>query len=222
VGIVKSREIERLARKHLLPVLPGFVARGSLVYRRSFDYLLHAVSFGTSSFTSSRIYVSALIQPLYGPDDDLYLTYGFRLGNNFWDVDEDKPDPTFAKIAQTARRDALPFFDQVPDLDRFAEVVPKWAEATPRKIMQHHTLDDPAVAEDLAYTAILRGNKGEAIRLLEHAIESEREDGEYGNEERIANLEHILDLVQRLGLEAGQAQLEEWRRRTIRSLRLDP
>ena len=218
---MKGRQIERLARKHLLPVLPGFAARRSLVYRRSFQYFLHAVSFGTSSFTSSRIYVTALIQPLYGPDDDLYFTYGFRLGNDFWDVDEENPDPTFTKIAQTARREALPFFDQVPDLDRFAEAVPKWAEASPRRVMRSSTLDDPAVAEDLAYTAILRGKRGEAIRLLEHAIQSEREDGEYANDERIANLEHILDLVQRLGLEAGQAQLEEWRARTIASLNLD-
>jgi len=202
-------------------VLPGFGARRSLVYRRSFEYFLHAASFETSSFTSSRIYVTAFTQALYGPEGDLFLTYGFRLGNDFWDIDEEDPDPTFAKIAQTARRDTLPFFDQVPDLERFAEVVPEWAEASPRKFMRGSTLADPAVAEDLAYTAVLRGKRGEAIRLLEHAIQSEREDGEYANDERIANLEHILDLVERLGLEAGGAQLEEWRARMIARLNLD-
>src|SRR5215210_1318937 len=41
---MKGREIERLARKHLLLMLPGFVARGSLAYRRPFDYFLHGLS----------------------------------------------------------------------------------------------------------------------------------------------------------------------------------
>jgi hypothetical protein len=219
---MKGRQIERLARKHLLPVLPGFSARGALVYRRGFDYFLHALSFETSSFTRSRIYVAALIQPLYGPDDDLRLTYGFRLGNDFWDVDDDDPDPAFSEIARTAQRDALPFFEQVPGLEGFAEVVPAWAEASPRTIMREYTLDDPVVTEDLAYTAVLRGERRDAIRLLEHALEAEREDGEYASEERIANLEQILDLVRRFGLKAGQAQLEEWRARTIETLGLEP
>lgn len=217
---VKGREIERLARKHLLPVLPGFVARGSLVYRRPLDYFLHAVSFDTSSFTGSRIYVEALIQPLYGPEAQIFYTYGFRLGG-FWDVDLDDPDPTFAEIAERARREALPFLKQVKDLEGFAEAVRSWAKARPRKVMREYALDDPVIAEDLAYTEILRGNKNDAVQLLEQSIESEREDGEYANEERIQNLEHMLNLVRSLGLEAGQAQLEDWRARTIRSLKLE-
>src|SRR5436190_1840623 len=85
---MKGHTIERLARKHLLPVLPGFVARRSLVYRRPVGYFLHGLSFETSSFTSSRIFVEAFVRPLYEPHDYITYTYGFRLGNDFWDVDE--------------------------------------------------------------------------------------------------------------------------------------
>jgi hypothetical protein len=127
-----------------------------------------------------------LIQPLYGPDDDLYLTYGFRLGTDFWDVDQDKPDPTFAQIARTARRDALPFFDQVPDLDRFAEVVPKWAEATPRRIMQHHTLDDPAVAEDLAGDSPEHWARRAVIGSARPRTRARRKDRSSGSERSLA------------------------------------
>ena len=156
---MKASAIERLARTHLLPVLPGFVVRRSLLYRRPLDHFLHGLSFDTSSFSSSRIFVQAFIQPLYGPYDDLVYTYGFRLGDDFWDVDDQDPDHAFAAIAEAAPRDALPFFDEVTDLDDFSERVPDWATRIPRRVMQSNTLDDPVVAEDLGYTEILRGTR---------------------------------------------------------------
>ncbi len=217
---MKGRDIERLARKHLLPVLAGFAARGGLVYRRPVHCFLHGLSFDTSSFTSTRIFVQAFVKPLFGPDDYLTYTYGFRLGTDFWDVDHD-PDTTFAQIAETARRDALPFFDSVTDVDSFCALVPKWANERPLRVMRDNTLDDPAVMEDLAYAEILRGHKDQAVTLLEDALRSERDDGAYASDDRIGNLEHMLDIVQRRGLEAGQAQLEEWRTRTIDRLKLE-
>src|SRR3954471_23876966 len=90
--------------------MPGFVVRGSLVYRPPCDYLLHAVSFDTSSFTSSRIFVEAFVQPLYHSYDHLAFTYGFRLGDDFWDIDEADPDRTFVAIAEEGRIHALSFF----------------------------------------------------------------------------------------------------------------
>jgi hypothetical protein len=219
---MKGSAIERLARTHLLPVLPGFVVRRSLLYRRPFDHFLHGLSFDTSSFSSSRIFVHAFIQPLYGPYDDVVYTYGFRLGYDFWDVDEQDPDQAFAAIAEAARRDALPFFDEVTDLDDFSERVPDWATRIPRRVMRSNTLADPVVAEDLGYTEILRANKKEAVRLLEQAIASERENAEYADEERIGNVQEVLDIVHDAGLEAAQALLEGWRMRTITALRLEP
>jgi hypothetical protein len=139
--------IERLARRHLLPVLPGFVGRRSLVYRRPIEYFLCGLSFDTSSFASSRIYVQAFVQPLFVREGHLWYTFGERLGDNeFWDVDEDEPDPTFAAIAEVARRDALPLFEQLESLDRFCEQVPVWAEAEPKKLLSLQSLDDPVAA----------------------------------------------------------------------------
>jgi len=127
--------------------MSGFVVRGSLVYRPPCDYLLHAVSFDTSSFTSSRIFVEAFVQPLYHSYDHLAFTYGFRLGDDFWDIDEADPDRTFVAIAEEVRIHALPFFAAVPDLDRFCALVPEWEKEQPRRIMQDNSLDDPVVLE---------------------------------------------------------------------------
>ncbi len=218
---MKGPVIERLARQHLLPKLSGFVARRSLVYRRPVEHFLYGLSFDTSSFTSSRIYVEAFVQPLFVREDGLWYTFGDRLGDDFWDVDEDDPDPTFAAIAEVAERDALPFFEQLGSLDRFCELLPAWAEAEYKKLLSLQSLDDPVVSEAVGYAEILRGRKEGGLEILENALESEREDDEYANEERIANLERVLDAVTNLGLEAGQALIEQWRTETIKNLRLE-
>jgi hypothetical protein len=219
---VKGPVIERLARKHLLPKLgDAFVARRSLVYRRPAEHLLYGLSFDTSSFTSSRIFVEAFVQPLFVPADGPWYTFGFRLGDDFWDVDEDDPDPTFVAIADAAAREALPFFEQLDSLDRFSELIPKWAEADHKKLMDLQSLDDPVVSQAVGYAEILRGNKETGLKLLEQALESEREDEEYANEERIAEIERVLEAVNDQGLEAGQALLEEWRAQTIKNLHLE-
>src|SRR3954449_5399973 len=136
---MKGRKIEPLARRHVLPVLPGFAARGGLVYRPPVDYVLRGLWFDTSSFTSSRIYVTAFVQPLFHSHQDLTFSYGFRLGNDFWDVDESDADPSFAAIAEEVQRHAVPFFDQVTDLDRLCALIPQWDKADPKKIMRDHS-----------------------------------------------------------------------------------
>src|SRR3954452_120427 len=222
---MKGRQIERLARKLLLPVLPQFAVRGSLVYRRPVGDLLYALSFETSSFTSSRIFVEAFVQPLFVLVDGLWFTFGDRLGetrgDQWWDVDEENPDPAFAAIAEVVRRHALPFFSQLEGLDSFCEVIPRWASATPKKLKSLQSMDDPVVLEALGYAELLRGRKDEALELLNAAVDSEQEEGEYADAERVASLQHMLDLVQRVGPEAGQAQLAEWRAQTIRNLKID-
>jgi hypothetical protein len=222
---MKGREIERLAHRHLLPVLPGFAARHSLLYRRPVEDLLYAVSFGTSSFTSSRIFVEAFVQPLFVPVDFLWSTFGDRLGkaprDEWWDVDEDDPDRAFAVIADVVRRDALQLFAQLDGLTRFCEVVPRWANAEHNELKSLQSMDDPVVLEALGYAELLRGRDEESDRLLEAALQSERENGEYADEQRIANLEHMLELVERSGPDAGRTQLAEWRAQTISALQLD-
>jgi hypothetical protein len=216
---VKGRQVERLAKRHLLPVMPGFLARGSLVYRPPTGHLLQAVSFDTSAFTSDIIFVTAFVQPLFQGHEYLTYSYGFRLGNDAWDVDQDDPDPTFASIAEEVQRSALPFFEQTADLDHFVALVPKWARERPRRVMQDHTMEDPVIIEDLACAAIVRGDAEAAAGLLRKAIAIETED-EFRNDEIVARLQSMLDLLEESGLESAQAHLDTRRAQTIKSLKL--
>jgi hypothetical protein len=119
------------------------------------------------------------------------------------------------------RRDALPFFEQVSDLDRLCALVPQWATQRPKKIMQDNSLDDPVVLADLAYAAIVRGNEHRAVPVARRCCQLREGVRRVLNDELLTGLEYMLDLVQRLGLEAAQAQLEEWYRHNIDSLKLE-
>ena len=200
--------------------MPAFLARGSLVYRPPTGYLLQAISIDTSSFTGSRIFVTAFVQPLFRGYDYVTLSYGFRLGKDSWDVNEDDPDQTFAAIAEEVKRSALPFFAQAADLDRFAELVPQWASEEPRRVMQNHTMQDSTVIEDLACAAIVRGDGESAASLLREAITLATEDEEYRNDKRVARLQGVLDVLEGSGLESAQAEVAQRRTRTIESLKL--
>ncbi len=213
---MKGRVVERLAREHILPELPdGFTVRRSLIYRRPLDYFLCGLSFGTSAFASYRVFVEAFVQPLYVRKSYLTYTFGFRVGQDFWDIDEAHPEPTFAEIAASARRDAVPFFEQLEGLDRFCEIVPILAAEDWPKVPP---LTDPHVMEALGYAALLRGHKEEGLRFVEGAIASATE---HRWEEQTERGERVRDAVTRLGLEAGQALLEQWRSETIRNLRIE-
>ena len=87
--------------------------------------------------------------------------------------------------------------------------------------MRENSLDDPVVLEDLAYAEILQGNRDRAVELLEAAVTSEQESGEYIDDELLAGLESTLGLIRRRGLEPAQAQLDDWYRRNLRSLKLE-
>jgi hypothetical protein len=74
---MKARDVEKLAREHVLPVLPGFDARGALTYRRPVEHLLYGLAFETSAFGASRIEVIAFVQPLFVPDGSVVMNIGF-------------------------------------------------------------------------------------------------------------------------------------------------
>jgi hypothetical protein len=85
--------------------------------------------------------------------------------------------------------------------------------------MRDHSLEDPVVLVDFAYVAIVQGNADEALAWLQDAIASESED-EYANDELVAQLEYMRDVLRSDGLNAAQAQLQRWRTRNIRALKL--
>jgi hypothetical protein len=212
---MKGRVLERLVQQHVLPALPeGFMVQGSLVYRQPVGYFLHCLRFGTSSSEGDRVTVEAIVQPLYVPKKYLVLTFGFDVGTGVWYINERDPGPGFVSMAEKVQQDAVPFFGRLDGLDRFCENVPILAVREPRKV---YPLTDPAVSEPLAYAELLRGRKKEGLHLIEDTIARETADSD-PIEERVERADRVRDAVTTLGLEAGQALLEQWRSETIQHL----
>lgn len=77
---MKSTEIKRLVTAYLLPSLPGYRVRGSLLYAEPVEALLRGFLFETSGSDRTAFYVWAFVQPLDAPAPDIPLTFGERLG----------------------------------------------------------------------------------------------------------------------------------------------
>jgi hypothetical protein len=206
---LKGTIIEELAREHLLSQLSGFTARKSLVYRRPFEFFLCGISFETSSFSSDWVAVTTLLQPLYVPQEHLIYTLGFRLGD--YEINEGTQAKVFQEIGESAKRDALPFFDRLDGLDRFCTNLAELHEEAPRKVPP---LEREHVKEALAYAELLRGQKERGLELLRDMIE----DASFP--EPVERAQEVIGAVSERGLEAGQALLHEWRAATARNLKL--
>jgi hypothetical protein len=77
---MKGREFEKVARNEFLLYLPGYVARGSLIYEEPVGDIMKGIDADTSSFTADRLFVTAFVMPLYVPGENIVLSISRRLG----------------------------------------------------------------------------------------------------------------------------------------------
>ena len=66
-------------QESLLPELPGFIARGDIMYVAPATSLLRGINFDSSGFSKEKFYVSSFVMPLCVPSQYLALTFGDRL-----------------------------------------------------------------------------------------------------------------------------------------------
>lgn len=206
---------ERLARRHLLPSLPGFAIARGLIYKGPIEWLLRAFVFVPSAFSKEDFYVHVAVQPLYLPWESVILDQGRRLGH--WVVDPSQEGEVFADVRDRITQQGVPFLEKIATPLDYAENPPR------------HHLDGRVVAEDLeplAYSYIL-ASKYEAGRdLLEEwfarvaAYGPESSWTEYDTQ-RAARKRRVLEALDRDPTEAV-APLCEWRAYTLAHLGLDP
>jgi hypothetical protein len=118
-GGVNSRELERLNKQHLVPRLPGYAAKGTLVFASPVGDLLRALDFEPSGFQRDTRRLRCFVMPLYEPETWIRYTFGRVLGGanegqgDWWfDFPEDR-GAVMEQIADLAVRDALPWLDRV-------------------------------------------------------------------------------------------------------------
>lgn len=167
---MKGKQFERLARKYMLPQLPGFGLRKHLLFAEPVGYLLRGFAFETSGFDPTAFTVWTFVQPLYVPDAFLGISYTFggRLGSlgggpdRWWQMDEGNEDRIMAEVLAQLQGEGLPFLSRLGAAWDLAEDGYRVTGAR----------NDVRVVEAVAYSWAVAGDHTRSIRELDrlHAM----------------------------------------------------
>lgn len=165
---MKSSEIKRLSTKYLLPHLPEYLVKGSLLYAQPVEQLLRGFVFESSGFDRTAFYVWVFVYPLYVPAPDIPLTFGERLGGGAkrWRPIAGQEGQVMGEILLEMRSKGLPFLDQVRTPADLASVASAKAPSAP---------NNPHILEAEAYSLILAGRYRDARMVLERVEQLARD-----------------------------------------------
>ena len=197
-----------------MPSLPGFHAKGRLLYRRPLEDLLKACYFEDSGFEKNSFTVAAFVLPLYVPADHVHMTFGKRLGagsGTWWDYAEDKKAEIGHGVVAVILEEALPMFDRFRNArDFFAKGAS--LVSNPEGV---HLLEARACSAVRA--GLLTDGKGVLGALEDQLAELDTSLDYVGDIQRRSR--RLRQAVEQ-GERAAQAVLSEWRQYTIDHLGL--
>jgi hypothetical protein len=164
-----GREFAKLARKHLLPHLPGYALKDGTLYALPVDHLFRSMNFYASAFSRERFTISCSVAPLYVPESAHAVLPGLgdRLpvlagrGDRWWEWkigDEHAETKMMKSILRLARVTGVPFLERF----RRPQDVAAAIFADPQ------CASDPHATEARAYSLVLAGEHDLAMQTLEH------------------------------------------------------
>jgi hypothetical protein len=180
---VKGREFAKLARRHLMPRLPGFALKDGRIYALPVDRLLRGFTLYSSGFSRERFTIYCTVGLLYVPDsvDTVLDGLGDRLpvlagrGDQWWQwdpADEEGEEAMMADIRALVVDVGVPFLDELGSVGAVAERLRRSGEYR----------SDPHVAEALAYSLVLSGDDEgarEVLRVLKRITLEDEERTEW-------------------------------------------
>ncbi len=215
---MKTAVFQWLIRKHLLPHLPGFRAKGWLLFTEPPRRLLRGFAFEGSGFDQSAFNVWAFVKPLYVPSTHVTFTFGGRLGTlqggqeRWWRLSENNEHEVMSEVLAAIGDEGLPFLKQ---LESPADLAHKGGAVT-------HAPDNIRVMEAVAYSSILAGEYHDALETLDRlpkiVAQMDPKLSAWPREiaERAGRVRDALVHDPRGAL----ALLDEWEAQTLRHLRL--
>jgi hypothetical protein len=211
---MKGKIVERIAKAHLLPRLPGWEVRGKLLYLREPADILRGVCVDSSAFSANAVYVEIFAMPLYIPTDHLYFSYGNRLtdSNNWkqWSVDPEYPVEFVRDLLNALEPDGMGFLDQF----RTPELFVDYLDRTPG-------LNDFSRLKTKAYSLAYLGRDREADGLLVSLIaEANAAVKESPWAKNIAEHAQLLRTTIGQGPEAVRSTMADWVKESRTKLKL--
>ncbi len=209
---MKGADFQRLARKYLLPHLPGFGSKGGLLVAEPLEYLLRGFSFEPSGFDPSSFYMSVFVQPPYVPSTYVCFHYGNRLGFSWSRPQASEEWYVMGKLLACMESEGLPFLRRFRNPADFAD---KAAQIT-------GSLDDPYLVETVASSLVLVGRYQDALEEIDrlHRITMRMNPKLSWPREIDRRAQQVRESMSRDPQEAV-ALLNAWRDQTVHNLRLE-
>jgi hypothetical protein len=153
---MKGREFAKLARRHLMPHLPGFALKDGRIYALPVERLLRKFTLYSSGFSRERFTMYCTVGVLYVPEGAGVVIAGLgdRLpvlagrGDQWWKwdpADEEGEIAMMGDIRTLILDVGVPFLEELRSVEAVAERL--------RQTGEYRT--DPHVAETLAYSLLL-------------------------------------------------------------------
>ena len=201
---MKKKEFETIG-KQLLPILPGFVVKGDLLFMRPIGHILRAICFDRSIDPRS-FYVEVFVQPFFVPMEYVVFNFGYRLGGNCHSWNADNPN-LIAELRAGLKRDALPFLSQITSVSDFV------------KMAKSHPSGNPHTPEAIAFALARAGRNKEAIEVLDQLLGQVKLEVLWQRE--MADRAKSLKSQLLTDPAAAQRQLDAWEAETVKNLGLE-
>jgi hypothetical protein len=214
---MKKKEFEAIG-KRLLPYLPGFAVKGTLLFMRPIGHTLRAVFFDRS-IDPRKFYVRIFIQPLFVPSQHLYFNIGWRLGggSHTWSADASN---LIAELGAGLKREALPFLSRIHSPQDVAEAAgsihPIQGPAAQQTVS--YVGRDEATQQAIAYALARGGDLQRGSEALDHLIEL---CGDLAWQREMAARAQTLKSQLVSDPAAAQKQLDTWELDTAKTLGLE-
>ncbi len=209
---MKASRLKPLFQQYLMPILPGFAFKGSLIYSDPLEYLLRGFSFDSAAHNKDGVRGYYFVQPLYVPKPYIYYTYGGELtpGEVFT---PDNEQEIMQKFLNSIQRKGLPFLNAISVPADLAHRAGRIADSS-----------EVHVKETIVYSLLLSGEytkgQNELSRLLPYI---RKEMDKYPNlvwlGDNLMRCERILRELN-ISPETALSTLNEWRKFTLQSLKL--
>ncbi len=208
---MKGRVWEKFAKEHLLPHLPGFRVKGTLLYQEPVDWVLRFFLADTSATSTDYFYFTVAVQPLYVPRDYLVLSLGYRAEDGRGAFVLGDRDEMAERLLAHIRQEDLAFLER---------------HGSPASLLEHDWWKDPIDPNSLeweAYSLILVNRTQEAARVLAEAVEYRHPSPNFvmapWDHEVMARCREMAGLLEQ-GVDVARLRLDEYRRSTLAALRL--
>lgn len=208
---MKGAQIQRLAKKYVLPAIPEFRLEKRLLYLPPIDGLLRGFYFDSSGFDGAIFYAEMFAQALYMPSSaGFVLSVGDRVwrpkpGEGWRPTPEDEAE-VMSDLVVVLREQVLPFLEERKTPEMFADAILAKGDL----LSQQH--------ERVGYSlALYPARRNEAAEHLQAYIDvDDSRDWAIAARKRAVRLREAV----RTNSQEARALLEQWRLETLANTKL--